>query len=204
MWAGTTANDTHSCALADSTTLPVSDRTRCPFYGNETTPKDRTWGQIAEYFRQVASHYTNGSFIDENGMVHTGGRHYKFGYWEILNEPSLSREHGLSPDQIISYYDAMVASLGSVAPGGGKFLGSSFASVSAQTVITKIRPFLDPATHDPPSTPVDALSFHMCKSRFADSTNFPQPDLVPCVNNRRCTVQKQYSSGDGVRVHHYR
>lgn len=160
MWADANETDTHTCAMADSITLPVGPRTRCPNYGNPHTPKDPSWGQIAKYFKRVADWYTKGGFTDELGNWHSGGFHYKFDYWEILNEPQLTREHALSTQQVNDYYDAMVLEFGDERP-STKFLGPSFCCMG-NTNKTRglIGSFLN-ATKHKPNVPVDGVSFHI-------------------------------------------
>eukprot|EP00039_Didymoeca_costata_P032444 m.37850 g.37850 ORF g.37850 m.37850 type:complete len:530 (-) comp9361_c0_seq1:3-1592(-) len=163
MWADASSNTTTTCADANSTSLHVGERTRCPNYGSGHVPVDRTWSQIAHYFKNVADWYTSGGFVDPvTNKRYDSNYNYKLGYWEILNEPDLTREHGLLPQQVIDYYDAMVREFNGTRPGGAKFMGPSFSGMSSIARVQEwVVPFLNKSNHHPSDTPLDALSFHI-------------------------------------------
>ena len=173
MWADANATNTQTCADAHSFTLPVTGapgadptQLRCPHYGGPHVPKDPTWGQIAAYFKRVADHYTRGGFTDERGQWHAGAAHgpYTFAYWEVLNEVNHAREHAFTPQGIVDFYDAQLKAFAADGgpPPAAKFNGPSWGGMnSVEDVDTLMAPFLNASNHHPPSTPVDAVSFHI-------------------------------------------
>ena len=51
--------------------------------------------EAADYYARLLSWYTKGGFTDEFGKWHESGHHYKFAYWEVLNE--IDFEHNWTP-----------------------------------------------------------------------------------------------------------
>lgn len=63
---------------------------------NATDPKycagplvDPSGKAAGEYYSRIISWFMKGGFTDELGRVHTGGHHFNFQFWEVLNEPDL-------------------------------------------------------------------------------------------------------------------
>lgn len=165
MWADANATDTHTCANAASDTLPVGPLTRCPHYGAPRVPRDKSWAEIADYFVDVADWYTRGGFTDSAGLTHISGHAYKFDYWEVLNEVNHPREHDFSPEAIVAFYDAQVQAFanrdGAPRP-ATKYMSASWGGMgSARSVHAEVGYFLNASNHNPPTTPVDAVSFHI-------------------------------------------
>lgn len=164
MWEDASKKNNNTCANNVSSILPLGLQNRCPYYGNVSIPRDRTWKEIGEYFQRVSEWYTQGGFIDEHGVKHNGGHHYKFAYWEILNEPNINREHGFTPQGIIDFYDMQVETMTkflSKRP-AKKFLSPSLAGMSSVAKVnTWLKPFLNSSNHSPQNTTVDAISFHI-------------------------------------------
>lgn len=115
--------------------------------------RDTTGKEIAGYFARVFSWYTKGGFTDELGKFHKSGHHYKFPYWEVLNEPDL--EHRMSPQLYTRIYDAVVLELMKISP-DTKFVG---ISVALETDPQWFEYFLNPANHKP-GVPLDGISYH--------------------------------------------
>lgn len=161
MWTDSNESTYHTCASDTSAELPPGPRLRCPHWGDPSHPVDPTWRQLAEYYRNVADWYTKGGFVDADGKEYKSGLKYKFKYWEIMNEPNLVREHGFTPQSITDYYDMQVGVMtenGRVRP-SEKWLGPSLAGGANPE--DWVGHFLDPANHNPQSTPVDGVSFHI-------------------------------------------
>ena len=164
------AGDNATCADASGDALRPGPRTRCPHWGDTAVPRDRSWRELASYFARVAAWYTRGGFFDErSGVWRASGHRYDEEQltWEVWNEVSHSREHGMSAANYTALYDATAAVLtggmGAVAPGGpwrGKLGGPSASGLSAASVERFLGPLLNASTHSPPSTRLDALSFH--------------------------------------------
>ncbi|MDR6784479.1 hypothetical protein ABIE26_002132 [Pedobacter africanus] len=115
--------------------------------------RDSTGKEVAGYFARVFSWYTKGGFTDELGKFHKSGHHYKFPYWEVLNEPDL--EHRMSPQLYTRIYDAVVLELKKISP-ETKFVG---ISVALETDPQWFEYFLNPVNHKP-GVPLDGISYH--------------------------------------------
>lgn len=115
--------------------------------------RDTTMKELAGYFARVFSWYTKGGFTDELGKFHKSGYHYKFPYWEVLNEPDL--EHKISPQLYTKMYDAIVLELKKISP-ETKFVG---ISVALETNPEWFEYFLNPKNHKP-GVPLDGISYH--------------------------------------------
>jgi hypothetical protein len=108
------------------------------------------------------SWYTKGGFSDELGKRHESGHHYKFDYWEVLNEPDL--EHQTTPEQYTERYDAIVSAIRAVDP-SIKFVGISVANTAVTARFFEY--FLDPKNHKP-GIPIDMISYHFYAIPTAD------------------------------------
>lgn len=115
--------------------------------------RDSTMKELSDYFVRLISWYTKGGFTDELGKFHKSDYHYKFPYWEVLNEPDL--EHKISPQLYTKMYDAIVGELKKIAP-ETKFVG---ISVALETDPQWLEYFLNPANHKP-SIPLEGISYH--------------------------------------------
>lgn len=117
--------------------------------------------------------YTRGGFKDKAGHWHSSGHYFNESriVWEIWNEVNHGREHNMTGQEYIKMYDAHVAALTTemedpataVAPGGawrGRFGGPSFGGLRSTGVHGFLEKLLDPKSHTPENTPVDALTFH--------------------------------------------
>jgi hypothetical protein len=116
--------------------------------------RDPACKEAADYFARVAGWYTNGGFTDELGKWHASGHHYKFDYWEVLNEPDI--EHGFSAETYTKIYDAVVEAIHKVSP-ETKFVGISHSYIVGHPEFVTY--FLDPRNHKP-GIPLDMISYH--------------------------------------------
>lgn len=82
--------------------------------------RDPSLKEVTDYWARVAGWYTQGGFRDEYGKWHASGHHYKFDYWEVLNE--VEYEHTMTPESYTAVYDAIVQAVHRVAP-EMKFVG---------------------------------------------------------------------------------
>jgi hypothetical protein len=124
--------------------------------GNE--PRDPSEKEIGDYYARLVSWYVNGGFADENGVRHESGYHYKFPYWEVLNEVEF--EHNTTPEQYTKRYDAIVSAIHAVSP-DTKFVGMALAQPSL--VPKYFEYFLDHKNHQP-GIPLDIISYHFYAS----------------------------------------
>jgi len=132
-------------------------------YEQGTELRDATMKEVADYWARVASWYTQGGFKDEYGQWHQSGHHYKFAYWEVLNE--VDYEHKMSPEFYTSLYDAIVPAVRQAAP-GMRFMGMSLTYRGAMKP-EYFEYFLNTKNHQS-GIPLDAISYHF----YA----FPAPD----------------------------
>ena len=123
-------------------------------YTQGTELRDPTMKELGDYYARLVSWYTQGGFIDELGRHHDSGYHYKFDYWEVLNEPDI--EHATSPEQYTARYDAIVTAIRKVAP-DMKFVGLALAFPSKDPRMFEF--FLNPSNHKP-GVPLDMISYH--------------------------------------------
>lgn len=121
-------------------------------YNAGTEFRDSTLKEVADYYVRLVSWYTKGGFTDELGKFHRSGHHYKFDYWEVLNEPDL--EHSMTPQLYTRVYDAIVSALKPIMP-GTKFVGLALAYEKPEW----FEYFLNPANHKS-GIPVDMISYH--------------------------------------------
>lgn len=123
-------------------------------YTQGTEIADPTYKQAADYYARLLAWYEKGGFTDENGRFHKSGHHYKFAYWELLNE--IEAEHHWTPQEYTKFYDTVTAAMRKVDP-DLKFV--AFASADPSNAGEMYRYFLDPKNHAP-GTPIDFMSYH--------------------------------------------
>src|ERR1035441_4537900 len=85
---------------------------------------DPTCNDVAGYYARLVSWYAQGGFIDEFGVRHESGYHYRIPYWEVFNE--IEAEHHFTPEQYATCYDAITGALHKVDP-EMKFVGLALA-----------------------------------------------------------------------------
>jgi hypothetical protein len=131
-------------------------------YTQGTEIKDPTYQQAAAYYARLLSWYERGGFTDELGHFHKSNHHYKFAYWEVLNE--IDSEHRWTPVEYAKFFDTVTAAMRTVDP-DLKFIAcaSAFPANSGEMY----RYFLDPKNHLP-GTAIDFLSYHFYASPPTD------------------------------------
>ena len=127
-------------------------------YTQGTELRDPTGKEVGDYYARLVSWYVNGGFTDENGARHESGYHYRFPYWEVLNEPEF--EHSTTPEQYTERYDAIVSAIHAVSP-ETKFVGMALAMPSLTPQYFEY--FLDHKNHRP-GIPLDMISYHFYAS----------------------------------------
>lgn len=127
-------------------------------YTQGTELRDPSMKEAADYYARLLSWYEKGGFTDENGKWHESGHHYKFAYWEVLNE--IDFEHHWTPEMYTKFYDAVTAAMLKVDP-DLKFM--AVASASPRTHGAMYEYFLNPANHAP-GTHLDFLTYHFYAS----------------------------------------
>jgi hypothetical protein len=125
-------------------------------YEQGTELRDPSGQEMADYWARVASWYTQGGFKDEYGKWHESGHHYKFAYWEVLNEVEF--EHKMTPEFYTALYDAIVTEVRKVAP-EMKFVGMALGPSGPLTQPKWFKYFLNAKNHKP-GIPIDAFSYH--------------------------------------------
>lgn len=168
-WGPNTCADHQRDDLPPSTGGFYSNRLRCPHWGDTTVPRDRSWKELAMYFSRVSDWYTKGGFTLPDGTRHESGHHYKIAVWEVWNEVNLGREHNMSAQTYLKYYDEQVKAM-QESPGGAvsSFGGPSLCGVTVPKADEWAPVLLDAKNHQPTTTPFDALTFHqycMCANR---------------------------------------
>jgi hypothetical protein len=123
-------------------------------YNQGTELRDPTGREVAEYYARVANWYIRGGFTDERGVRHDSEHHYRFAFWEVLNE--VEGEHQFSPETYTRIYDRVVEEVRKVDP-EMKFSGPALMSPAESA--SYVPYFLDAANHRP-GIAVGALSFH--------------------------------------------
>jgi hypothetical protein len=139
---------------ADPGPIPASSAEAMWNYEDGAELRDPSGKEVADYYARVASWYTRGGFTDELGARHVSPHHFKFAYWEVLNEPEY--EHALSIGTYTRLYDKITAAVHAVSP-ETKFVGMSLAEPTRHPEAFEY--FLNPA-HHAPGTPLDAISYH--------------------------------------------
>jgi hypothetical protein len=127
-------------------------------YTQGTELRDPTMKEAAEYYARLLSWYEKGGLTDENGKWHESGHHYKFAYWEVLNE--IDFEHHWTPEAYTKFYDAVTAAMLKVDP-ELKFMAVSSAHPATHGNMYEY--FLNPANHAP-GTPLNFLTYHFYAS----------------------------------------
>lgn len=127
-------------------------------YTQGTELRDPSMKEAAGYFARLLSWYEKGGFTDENGKRHESGHHYKFAYWEVLNE--IDFEHHWTPQAYTKFYDAVTAAMLKVDP-DIRFMAVSSAHPRAHGEMYEY--FLNPANHAP-GTHLDFLTYHFYAS----------------------------------------
>jgi hypothetical protein len=164
-----TATEGHSVVINFSTIPAWMFKTKSPVnipddpnkvfwdYNQGTELRDTSLKEVANYFSNLLSWYTQGGFTDEIGQKHVSNHFYKIPYWEILNEPDL--EHNISVRTYTRIYDAIVTALRTISP-TTRFVGISLAYSNDPEWFNY---FLDPKNHKP-GIPLDAISYHFYAS----------------------------------------
>ena len=116
--------------------------------------RDPSGKELGDYYARLVSWYVNGGFVDEDGVRHDSGYHYKFPVWEVLNE--IEYEHAMTPEQYTNRYDAIVEAIHRVSP-TTKFMGMALATPSEDPAFVEY--FLNPAHHKA-GIPLDYISYH--------------------------------------------
>lgn len=132
-------------------------------YTQGTELRDPSMKELGDYYARLVSWYAKGGFVDEFGKRHDSGHHYKWDYWEVLNEPNL--EHKMSPEQYTARYDAIVAAVREVQP-EMKFVGLGLAGGGHLPQYFEY--FLD-RRHHKPGIPLDMISYHFYASISAET-----------------------------------
>jgi hypothetical protein len=114
--------------------------------------------EAAEYYARLLSWYEKGGLTDENGKWHESGHHYKFAYWEVLNEVDI--EHHWTPEAYTKFYDAVTSAMLKVDP-DIKFM--AVASAYPRMHGPMYEYFLNPKNHAP-GTHLDFLTYHFYAS----------------------------------------
>ena len=127
-------------------------------YTQGTELHDPSMKEAADYFARVLSWYEKGGFTDENGKWHESGHHYKFAYWELLNE--IDFEHHWTPEAYTKFYDVVSTAMLKVDP-DLKFM--AIASASPATYGAMFEYFFNPANHAP-RTHLDFITYHFYAS----------------------------------------
>ena len=125
---------------------------------------DPTCNDVAGYYARLVSWYTQGGFIDEFGVRHESGYHYRIPYWEVFNE--IEAEHHFTPEQYATCYDAITGALHKVDP-EMKFVGLALAFPEHDAEM--IEYFLNPANHKP-GTQLDMISYHFYAQPMPEET----------------------------------
>jgi Glycosyl hydrolases family 39 len=123
-------------------------------YTQGTEMRDRTFQEAADYFARLLSWYEKGGLTDEAGKWHESGHHYKFAYWEVLNE--IDYEHNWSAENYTKFYDAVTAAMRRVDP-ELKFMAMGMGSPNGKAAFFEY--FLNPANHAK-GAPLDYITYH--------------------------------------------
>jgi hypothetical protein len=135
-------------------------------YEQGTEPRDLTMKEIADYWARVAGWYTQGGFKDEYGKWHDSNHHFKFDFWEVLNE--VEYEHKTTPELYTKMYDAIVTETQKTAP-GMKYVGMGLGPSGPLNQPKWFEYFLDSKNHKQ-GIPIDAMSYHFYAVPSADET----------------------------------
>lgn len=124
------------------------------YYTQGTELRDPSMNEVAQYFARLLSWYERGGFTDEYGKWHASGHHYKFAYWEVLNE--IDFEHSWSPQAYTRFYDTVAAAMRAVDP-KIHFMAIAVAHPGEHPEMFDY--FLNPGNHRP-GTPLDYITYH--------------------------------------------
>ena len=127
-------------------------------YERGTRLRDPSCRQLANYYARLVSWFTRGGFRDEHGKWHSSGYHYRFPYWEVLNE--VDAEHHTTPEQYTRRYDAIVGAIHKISP-RTKFVGLALAL--PEDGVRYFEYFLNHKNHRP-GIPLNFISFHFYAS----------------------------------------
>ena len=127
-------------------------------YTRGTEINDPTYKEAADYYVRLLSWYEKGGFTDENGKFHKSNYHYKFAYWELLNE--IDFEHHWTPQEYTRFFDVVTTAMRKVDP-DLKFVACASAIPAKHGEM--FRYFLDLKNHAPGTT-IDFLSYHFYAS----------------------------------------
>jgi len=125
--------------------------------------RDPSMQEVASYYAQLLSWYTQGGFTDELGKRHESGYHYSIPYWEVLNEVDF--EHQIDAETYTRLYDEVVLAMKKVQP-DTKFVGLALAMTVEPHYFEY---FLDHKNHKP-GVPLDFISYHFYAVPTADQT----------------------------------
>ena len=121
---------------------------------------DPTAKEFGDYFGRLVAHFIEpGGTTDEYGNKIPGaaGGPYKVTHWEVLNE--IEGEHGDSPQQYVTIYDAVVTAIKKFAPIGSQGLKFVGLALESDTDFSQATYFLNASNHAP-GIPIDLMSFH--------------------------------------------
>lgn len=136
-------------------------------YEQGTKLRDPNCRQLANYYARVVSWFTRGGFRDQHGKWHESGYHYKFPYWEVLNE--IDFEHHMTPEQYTRHYDAIVTAIHKVSP-RTKFIALALA-LPGKDGAKYFEYFLNHKNHLR-GIPINYISFHFYASpAFSEGPN---------------------------------
>jgi hypothetical protein len=168
-------------------------------YTQGTELRDPSGKELGDYYARLVSWFTKGGFTDENGKRHESGYHYKFSYWEVLNE--IDFEHQMTPEQYTERYDAIVSAIHRVSP-DTKFVGLALAAPSANPKYVEY--FLNAKNHRP-GIPLDYISFHFYATPALDEgpdgwqhTFFNQADGFLGVTRYILSIRDRLSPGTKI------
>jgi len=139
-------------------TYPADPNQPVWHYTQGTELRDPTGKEMADYYERLVSWYVDGGFIDENGVRHNSGYHYKFPVWEVLNE--VESEHSMTPENYTKRYDAIVEGIRRASP-ETKFMGMALSAPGQHPDFFEY--FLNPANHKA-GIPLDYISYHFYAS----------------------------------------
>ena len=165
-------------------------------YTQGTELRDPSGKEVGDYYARLVSWYVNGGFTDENGARHDSGYHYKFPYWEVLNEPEF--EHSTTPEQYTARYDAIVSAIHAVSP-ETKFVGMALAMPSLTPGYFEY--FLDHKNHRA-GIPLDMISYHFYASPVSGqtwTTGSTRSSTRATDFSTRCATSSPFASGSRPR-----
>jgi hypothetical protein len=143
-------------------TFPEDPNTIDWYYGRDGKFRESTIQEFAAYQARIAGWYIKGGFNDEQGKWHSSKYHYKFAYWEPLNE----EDQRFSPSELTRMYDAAVEAVRQVDP-SLKFMGPTLADTVKSA--NYVGYFLNPKNHQS-GVSVDMLSYHFYTVTDLDET----------------------------------